>query len=42
MPLLGQFPSYINWLISSAAALFGWIITLMLYGHYKKRIAYWL
>ncbi|WP_227869570.1 ABC transporter permease [Undibacterium parvum] len=41
-PLLGQFPTWTNWVVSLALALFGWVIALTIYGHYKRRIAYWL
>lgn len=41
-PLLGHFPSTENWLASIALTVFGWGITLLLYGRYKRRIAYWL
>jgi lipopolysaccharide transport system permease protein len=41
-PLLGQLPSIQNWVASSGLAVFGWILTLALYGRYRRRIAYWL
>ena len=41
-PLLGQFPSMTNWMVSSGLALFGWGLALAIYGRYKRRIAYWL
>ncbi len=41
-PMLGQFPSMINWLVSFAMALTGWPLTLLVYGRYKRRIAYWM
>lgn len=41
-PLLGSYPSLLSWKISLGIGVIGWIITLLIYGHYKKRIAYWL
>jgi lipopolysaccharide transport system permease protein len=41
-PLLGQFPTAMNWIVSSVLAFCGWIVALILYGRYKRRIAYWL
>jgi lipopolysaccharide transport system permease protein len=41
-PLLGQFPTAINWLVATVLALFGWGLTLVVYGRYKRRIPYWL
>lgn len=41
-PLLGTLPSLLNWEVSLGMALTGWIMTLFVYGRYKRRIAYWL
>ena len=41
-PLLGQVPSVINWGLSFAMALLGWVFVLAFYSKYKRRIAYWL
>ncbi|MCX7217999.1 MAG: ABC transporter permease [Burkholderiales bacterium] len=41
-PLLGQFPSTTNWIVSLVLALVGWMVTLSVYGRYKRRIAYWV
>lgn len=41
-PLLGQFPSTLNWTVSAALAVLGWTFALFVYGRYKHRIAYWL
>lgn len=41
-PLLGEYPSMINWYASLGIALIGWTIALLVYGKYKRRIAYWL
>jgi lipopolysaccharide transport system permease protein len=41
-PLLGQLPTTANWLASLLLALAGWIFAILVYGRYKRRIAYWL
>ncbi|MDP1664045.1 MAG: ABC transporter permease [Methylobacter sp.] len=41
-PLLGQLPPAINWEVSLGLALVGWSLSIMVYGRYKCRIAYWL
>jgi lipopolysaccharide transport system permease protein len=41
-PLLGQSPTMTNWGVSLIMAFIGWIITLVVYGRYKRRITYWL
>jgi ABC-type polysaccharide/polyol phosphate export permease len=41
-PLMGQEPSLINWVFAGSMALLGWILTILFYGKYRKRIAYWL
>jgi ABC-type polysaccharide/polyol phosphate export permease len=41
-PILGQAPSTLNWVVSITIAIVGWIVALIFFGHYKKRIAYWL
>jgi lipopolysaccharide transport system permease protein len=41
-PLLDQEPSLENWVVSISIAVVGWIVTLMLFGRYRRRIAYWL
>ncbi len=41
-PLLGQLPTATNWIASFVMAILGWIITLMIFGRCKNRIAYWL
>ena len=40
--LLGQLPTAMNWKVSLALALIGWVMALAVYGRYKRRIAYWL
>jgi lipopolysaccharide transport system permease protein len=41
-PLLGQIPTFLNWVIPVSMALIGWIFALTFFGHYRKRVAYWL
>jgi ABC-type polysaccharide/polyol phosphate export permease len=41
-PLLGELPTAINWSYACGMAVVGWAFTLMVYGRYKRRIAYWL
>ncbi|CAN7746670.1 ABC transporter permease [Caballeronia sp. LjRoot29] len=41
-PLLGDLPTMTNWVVACAMALAGWLFAVVLYGRYKRRIAYWL
>lgn len=41
-PLLGQLPSATNWTVALVMAAAGWLFALVIYGRYKRRIAYWL
>lgn len=41
-PLMGQEPSLVSWATTGSMALVGWVLTILLYGKYRKRIAYWL
>lgn len=41
-PLLGQLPSLSNWLFAGAMALIGGVVTLIAFGRYRGRIAYWI
>lgn len=41
-PLLGSAPKMSSWLVSITMAMVGWLVTLSIYGKYKKRISYWL
>lgn len=41
-PLIGQLPSATNWWFSLGMAVAGWLVALVVYGRYKRRIAYWL
>lgn len=41
-PLLGEFPSSLNWLAACFMALAGWAVAIGFYGKFRHRIAYWL
>lgn len=41
-PLLGQFPTTVNWVVSICLALLGWLLSLFFFNKYRNRIAYWL
>lgn len=41
-PLLDEIPTGADWMVSVGMAAAGWMIALMIYGKYKRRIAYWL
>jgi ABC-type polysaccharide/polyol phosphate export permease len=41
-PLLGQTPATTSWLVAAGMAVIGWIVALLVFGRYRRRIAYWL
>ncbi|WP_430389205.1 ABC transporter permease [Dyella sp. 20L07] len=41
-PLLGDLPSAMNWAVSGALAVLGWMVALLFYARFRRRIAYWL
>ena len=41
-PLLGSLPSALNWQVSIIFAMVGWFVTIVFYGRFRSRIAYWL
>jgi lipopolysaccharide transport system permease protein len=41
-PLLGQLPSSANWMVAGGMAVAGWIVAVLVFARYKRRIAYWL
>ena len=41
-PILGYAPSPMNWTISVGVAVLGLFVSMVFYGTYKKRIAYWI
>jgi len=42
LPILGQWPTLENWVLSLAIAGIGWALTLLVYNKYKNMIAYWV
>ncbi len=42
LPLLGMVPRAANWAVALGLALAGWCAALLLFGRFKRRIAYWL
>lgn len=41
-PLLGNAPSFLNWLVVACLCFFGWFFTVLLFNKFRGRIAYWL
>ncbi|WP_010658460.1 ABC transporter permease [Brucella anthropi] len=41
-PLFGSPPSSLDWIFGFACAIIGWIITILFFGRYRWRVAYWL
>lgn len=41
-PILGQYPSVLNWIFVLMMALIGWVFAIIFYGKFRHRIAYWL
>jgi lipopolysaccharide transport system permease protein len=41
-PLLGTLPSALNWQVGILMAMAGWVFTILFYGRFRSRIAYWL
>ena len=41
-PVLGYCPSLLSWGVALVSVIFGAIVTLIFYGTYKRRIAYWV
>jgi len=41
-PLLGQTAALENWLVAALIAVLGWGFTLVFFGKYRRRVAYWL
>ena len=41
-PLLGQPPGLVSWLVVVGITIGGWIAALIMYFHYRRRIAYWI
>lgn len=41
-PLLGHYPSALNWGVCIILCVFGWVAALKFFDRYRSRIAYWL
>jgi lipopolysaccharide transport system permease protein len=41
-PLTGSAPRLVDWIVTVAMAIVGWLLALCLTGRYGKRIAYWV
>lgn len=41
-PMLGEPTTPMNWAVSIGIVVFGWCLTLLVYGKFKNRIAYWI
>jgi ABC-type polysaccharide/polyol phosphate export permease len=41
-PLLGQPVPPLSWIVVTGMALTGWLFTLVVFGRYRRRLAYWL
>ena len=41
-PLLGGVPTLNDWLVVSAIAVFGWILTFFFFARFRARVVYWL
>jgi len=41
-PLLGVYPSALNWVFAVTLMIVGWTAAVLFFGSYRKRIAYWL
>lgn len=41
-PVLGYCPSVLSWAVAIVALILGTVMTLILFGMYKKRLAYWI
>lgn len=42
LPILGEAPTWENWVVSSAMAIFGVVVSRFIYRKFKKKIAYWV
>lgn len=41
-PILGYYPSLLNWYVTIGAAILGWLIAFYIFGRYSKRIVFWI
>ncbi len=42
MPMLGKLPTAYSWIVVIAGTMIGWLITLLVYSRFRRRIPYWL
>lgn len=42
MPLLGEYPDGISWIVALGVAVVGWTWAIIFFGKYRWRVAYWL
>jgi len=42
LPVLGEVPTFENWILSLAFAIVGWLFAHLVYQKYRNRIAYWV
>jgi ABC-type polysaccharide/polyol phosphate export permease len=41
-PLLGQAPQLVSWLAVLGMTLGGWLVALVMFRNYRRRVAYWV
>ena len=41
-PMLGQAPTWTNWIVALGLSLAGWLVTLLFFRRFHCRIAYWI
>jgi ABC-type polysaccharide/polyol phosphate export permease len=41
-PILGQNPTALNWYVTIALAVFGWLVTIAFFGKTSRRIVFWI
>lgn len=42
VPLFGEVPQTVDWIYPLAVAVIGWTLTILFFGRYRWRVAYWL
>lgn len=42
LPIMGSWPTWVNWGLATLSAGIGWVVTLMAYKKYRNMIAYWV
>jgi ABC-type polysaccharide/polyol phosphate export permease len=41
-PLLGNYPAASTWVITGAMMIVGWLVTILLFARFRRRLAFWL